>query len=95
MLLCACAISNIRRNAVAADLDERRAKFLASVLMKRLPELRLLHLEMLAKKDRTLDEDEDVKLLSQVTLMMKRNKVPETRPLGSWIVEVLLEADPT
>jgi len=80
---------------VAADLDERRATFLSSVLMMRLPELRVRHLELVAKKDRTLDEDEDVKLLSQVTLMMKRNKVAETRPLGSWIVEVLLEADPT
>ena len=80
---------------MAADLDERRATFLSSVLMMRLPELRVRHLELVAKKDRTLDEDEDVKLLQQVTLMMKRNKVPETRPLGAWIVEVLLEADPT
>jgi hypothetical protein len=92
MLLCAPVECE---GAVAEDLDERRAKFLSSVLMKRQLELKARLVELSAKKDRSLDEDEDIKLLQQVTLMMKRNKVPETRPLGAWIVEVLLEADPT
>jgi hypothetical protein len=80
---------------MAADLDERRVRFLAGLLPLNAPQLRVRQQELMAKPDKTVDEDEEVKLLEQVLTMLARNKVPEERSLGSWIVEELLEADPT
>jgi hypothetical protein len=63
--------------------------------MMNAPQLRSRQQDLLSKTERTVEENEEIKLLDQVLVMLRHNQVPETRSLGSWIVEELLEADPT